>query len=148
LNIERPTSGVACRLCRDESNIEVKKTWGGSGGWTDNADQLSWRVSREGDSRINALGESARIGIIPGADDESGVSALGISVEADEIQPVQGEHGTVLLRSERQDLIVWDFLVGSPGFIGREHIVPETAEFLDDPLGKILVGIERGHHAS
>jgi hypothetical protein len=40
---------------------------------------------------MNASGEGTWIGIIAGTNDDSGMSTLGFLVEADEIEPVQGD---------------------------------------------------------
>ena len=97
---------------------------------------------------MNASGENAWVGVITGADDDSGVRAPGFPVQTDEVEPVQGEHGADLIRGVDQDLIIRDFLIGTSGFIGSQDIVSEPSEFFNDPLGEVFVGVERGHQAS
>jgi hypothetical protein len=75
------------------------------------------------------------------------MSPLGFAMEADEIEAVQGEDGPVLLVRVGQDLIVRNLLVRPSGFIGGENIMAKPPEFLDDPFGEVLVGVERGHQA-
>jgi len=58
---------------------------------------------------MNAMGESCGVGIVTGADDDPCVDTLGIPVQADEVEPVQGENGALLLNGKRQNLIVRDF---------------------------------------
>ncbi len=56
--------------------------------WADDADQLPGRVSARGKRVVNALGECGWIGVVAGADDDSGMSPLGFAMEADEIEAV------------------------------------------------------------
>ena len=42
-------------------------------GWTDDTDQLSGRVSASGKREVNTLGECGRIGVVAGAEDDSGM---------------------------------------------------------------------------
>jgi len=72
---------------------------------------LSDRISGGGNGRVNPPGEGGGIGIITGAYDDPGVSALGIPVEADEVEAVLGPHDTSLLRGKIQDLIIGSFLI-------------------------------------
>ncbi len=97
---------------------------------------------------MDASGESAWIGIITGANDDSGVRARGFPVQADEVESVQGEHRADLIRGEDQDLIVRDFLVGTSGLRRKSDVVSEPSEFFNDPFREVLVGVERGHQAS
>lgn len=48
---------------------------------------------------------------------------------------------------DRQDLIVGDFLVCLPGFVGGEDIMTVATEFLDDTFREVFVGIDRGHQS-
>lgn len=48
--------------------------------WADNADQLPGRVSASGKRGVNALGECGGIGVVAGADDDSGMSPLGFAM--------------------------------------------------------------------
>jgi hypothetical protein len=119
-----------------------------SSGWTDYANQLSSQNTVGGQGGMNASGESAWIGVITGANDDSGVRALGFPVQADKVESVQGEHGANLIRGEGQDLIIRDFLIGTSGFVGSQDVVSESSEFFNDPFGEVLIGVERGHQAS
>lgn len=90
---------------------------------------------------MNATGESTWIGIITGADDDSGVRALGFPVQADEVESVQGEHRPALIRGEDKDLIIRNFLIGTSGLVGSQDIVPEPSEFFDDSFWEVLIGV-------
>jgi hypothetical protein len=116
-------------------------------GWADDTDQLPGRISARGKRGVNALSECGRIGVVAGADDDSGMSSLGFAMEADEIEAVQGENSPVLLVRVGQDLIVRNLLIRPSGFVGGEDIMAKPPEFLDDPFREVLVGIERGRQA-
>ena len=91
---------------------------------------------------MNAMGEGSGVGIVTGADDDACMSALGIPVQADEVEPVQSEYGALLPGSKRQNLIVRDFLVRLSRFVRSEHIISETSQFFDDTSWKVLIGVE------
>lgn len=83
---------------------ELRNEWGQCNpfhisppGWAGDADPLPGRISASGKRGVNALGECGRIGVVAGADDDSGMSALDFAMKADEIEAVQGEDGPVLL---------------------------------------------------
>jgi len=58
---------------------------------------------------MNAMGEGSGVGIATGADDDACVGTLGVPVQADEVEPVQGNHGSLLPGGKRQNLIVGKF---------------------------------------
>jgi hypothetical protein len=91
---------------------------------------------------MNAMGESCGVGIVPGADDDACVGTLGIPVQADEIEAVQGEHGALLPSGKRQNLIVRDFLIRPSRFVGGKDIISEASQFFDDAPWKVLVGVK------
>jgi hypothetical protein len=72
------------------------------------ADQLSCRISGSFNREVDPPGKRRRIGAVAGADDDSGVSALGFPVEPNEVEAVQGQHGSSLFSSVCQHLIIGD----------------------------------------
>ena len=97
---------------------------------------------------MNAMGEGCGVGIVTGADDDACMGTLGIPVEPDEVEPVQGENGALLPGGKRQNLIVRDSLIRASRFVGGENIISVASQFFDDASGKILIGVECSHHAS
>ena len=80
-------------------------------GGADDPNQATRRI-RVGDERgVDALGERQRIRIVTGADDDSGMSALGILMKTDEVDAVQRENRAVLFDGELKNLIVGNLLV-------------------------------------
>ena len=67
---------------------------------------------------MDASGERRGIGIIAGADDDARVESLCFLMQADEVETIQGEAEALEFGGMGQDLIVGDFLVCLPGFVG------------------------------
>jgi hypothetical protein len=115
---------------------------------TDDADQLSdwiWVAQEHG---VNACCECLRIRVITSANDDSWVSPLGLLVETDEVETVQGDCNAILFGGVGQNLLVGNLLIRASGFLGSENIVSEVPQLQDDPVGEVLVGVEQGHQAS
>jgi hypothetical protein len=73
------------------------------------------------------------------------MASLGFLMKADEIETVQGEDHSVLFRGVSQNLVIGDLLIRSAGLVGGEHVMAQTAEFLDHTFWEILIGVKRGH---
>jgi len=94
----------------------------------------------EGESGLNAKGEGCGVGIVTGADDDACVGTLGIPVEPDEVEPVQGDNDALLPGGKRQNLIVRDSLIRPSRFVRGKNIISEASQFFDDASWKVLIG--------
>ena len=111
--------------------------------WSVDADQGARQSSSASHRDIDRGRQPIDI-VILGADHDPGMSREA-GVQTDELPPVQGEHGPAGVRSELQDGMVRDSLVGLARLEGRQPIVSQLSEGVDDLEGEVLVRVERGH---
>ena len=110
--------------------------------WSVDADQGARQSSSASHRDIDRGRQPIDI-VILGADHDPGMSREA-GVQTDELPPVQGEHGPAGVRSELQDGMVRDSLVGLARLEGRQPIVSQLSEGVDDLEGEVLVRVERG----
>ncbi len=53
-------------------------------------------------------------------------------MQVDEVAPVEGQHGSVPGDGEGEDGGIRDAEVPLPGFLGRQHVVTQAPQLLDD----------------
>lgn len=62
-----------------------------------------------------------------------------IPVKAEKIQPVKRKDCPVLIGGVTEHFDVGDFLVCSPGFMRRQHVMAKNPEFLNRTQRKVFV---------
>lgn len=110
------------------------------------SDELSIQVRRRYDAGVDAGGKGHVIEIDRARDDarvRRRATMLAVKVDA-----VQRQNGASLGRRVPNHLVIRDALVSLAGRERRQHVVTQTAEFIDDWLWEIFVRIEPCHARS
>ncbi len=66
-------------------------------------------------------------------------------VQLNEVLSVEGQYGSSQAKCKGQNFIIRNCLLCLAGFQNRQDIVPQTAQFINDWLWEIFVGIEHCH---
>jgi hypothetical protein len=69
-----------------------------------------------------------------------------LGVQLDEIPTIEGYDSTCLGDGKSELVRIGNPLAGSPRLLGGEHVMPEPAQFVNDPSIKVLVSIQPGHY--
>jgi hypothetical protein len=81
---------------------------------------------------------------IHGANDDSGVLWL-YAVKVDKVLAVERQHGTTVCDGKIQHGLVRPRLSDPAGFGGCQHVVAQSAEFVDYRPRKVLVPVQPNH---
>ena len=95
---------------------------------------------------MNPRGLTDKISVVR-ANDNTGMARL-IAMEANKVLPIKRQDRSPLADRERQDFRILNRLLRLSGFKDRQHIVSQKPQFIDDGLGKILIGIQQSHGLS
>lgn len=67
------------------------------------------------------------------------------AMQANEVLAVESQHGAIVCTGESQHVVVRDGLPSFASFLNGQHVVPQSAEFLDDRQWEIFVCVQTRH---
>jgi hypothetical protein len=110
----------------------------------DDADELIRQVRCGRDGIVNALRQAR---VIPWSlcTGDNALVRLTLSMKASEIGMIMGKHSALVGDGIGENFRIANALASTPRLLDRPHVVPETAQFLDNRQREILIRIEPSH---
>jgi hypothetical protein len=95
------------------------------------------------DGFVNAGGQCHCI-FVPGANDDAAVHGV-LPVQAEEVAPIECDNGAPLRGRKRKHSVVGRPAVSLTLFLYRRYVMAEAAQFLNDRMVEVFVGVEARH---
>jgi hypothetical protein len=112
-------------------------------GRSDNTDQLLLQRQMSPNGFVNTGGQCYRI-FVPRANDDAAVRRV-VAVQAEEVASIECDNGAPVRGCKRKHSVVGSPAVSLTLFLYRRYVMAEAAQFLDDGVVEILVGVEARH---